>query len=302
MVREDGHAAGVRVFGGADGVGGGQAGDERAVAGRGEDAGHGGRDGVVDQALDVGDVDPAVVGQDPVRGAGDGFQPDERGHPGAGHVAVRGGYQQAFGGEQHRFQFGPRHQAGVAGPRVQPQAAVDLVEGQPDRQFADWHRAPPELGPGKREVDLLRLEPDARGESGPRLRHEAVEQRAIGQAQASFVLGQFVHGSPFDRVVPAVPARLHHRRPGVAGQLVKALPRDLDGGDGSLGQGTDVVHQMALETVAGNYREHQLPVVGAAGDHGANGREHDAWPAGPAARRYLPHGHRGGHRRHLYQQ
>jgi hypothetical protein len=165
MVREDRHAAGVRLSGGADGVGGGQAGDERAAAGRGEDAGHGGRDGVLDQALHVGDVDPAVVGQDPVRGPGDGFQPDEPWHPGAGHVAVRGGYQQAFGGQQHRFQFGPRHQAGVAAPRVQPQAAVDLVEAELDRRSAERQRTPPQLGPGECEVDLLGLEPDAGGQS-----------------------------------------------------------------------------------------------------------------------------------------
>ena len=55
----------------ADGVGGGQVGDQRAAAGRGEDAGHGGRDGVVEQALHVGYVDPAVVDQYPVRGAGE---------------------------------------------------------------------------------------------------------------------------------------------------------------------------------------------------------------------------------------
>ena len=54
-------------------------------------------------------------------------------------------------------------------------------------------------------VDLLGLEPDARGEPGPRLRDEVVEQRVVVEAQAPFVLDQFVHGVPLDRVVPAVP-------------------------------------------------------------------------------------------------
>jgi hypothetical protein len=109
-------------------VGGGQVGDQRATAGRCEDVGHRGREGVVHQALHVGYVHPAVVDQYPVRGASEGFQPDEPGHPVGGHVTVRGGHQQAFDGQQHRLQFGPRHQAGVTAPHVQPQAAIDLVE------------------------------------------------------------------------------------------------------------------------------------------------------------------------------
>jgi hypothetical protein len=45
--RKDGHAAGVRLFRRVDGVGGGQVGDQRAAAGRSEDMGYRGRDGVV---------------------------------------------------------------------------------------------------------------------------------------------------------------------------------------------------------------------------------------------------------------
>ncbi len=243
-MREDGHAAGVRLLRRVDGVGGGQVGDQRAAAGRSEDMGHCGRGGVVHEALHVGYVDPAVVDQYPVRGTGEGFQPDESGHPAAGHFTVRGSHQQAFDGRQHRLQFGPRHQADVTAPHVQPQAAIDLVEAEPDRQCGDRQRAPPQLGPGKRDLDLLGLEPDARGESGPRFRNEAVEEGVGVKAQAPFVLDQFVHGSPLGLVVPAVAARLHHRGPGVADQLVETSPGDLDGGDGGLGQGTDVVHQV----------------------------------------------------------
>jgi hypothetical protein len=40
VVFEGGQAAGVRLFRGADGVGGGQEGDQRAAAGQSEDAGY----------------------------------------------------------------------------------------------------------------------------------------------------------------------------------------------------------------------------------------------------------------------
>jgi hypothetical protein len=65
---------------------------------RSKDASHGGCDGVVQQPLHVGYFDPAGIDQDAVRGAAERFQPDDRGHPGPGHVTVRGGDQQAFGG------------------------------------------------------------------------------------------------------------------------------------------------------------------------------------------------------------
>ena len=58
---EGGHATSVGLLRRVDGVGDGQVGDQRAAVDGGEDAGYGGRDGVVDQALHVGDVDPAVV-------------------------------------------------------------------------------------------------------------------------------------------------------------------------------------------------------------------------------------------------
>jgi hypothetical protein len=57
---------------------------------------------------------------------------------------------------------------------------------------------------------------------------------------------------------------------------------------------------MALETVAGHQGEHQFRIVGTVGDRGADGRKHDAGPAGLGARRHPPHGHRGGHRRQLH--
>jgi hypothetical protein len=60
--------------------------------------GHRGREGVIHEALHVGYVDPAVIDQDPARDAGEGFQPDDLGHPAHGHVTVRGGHQQAFDG------------------------------------------------------------------------------------------------------------------------------------------------------------------------------------------------------------
>ncbi len=116
------------------------------------------------------------------------------------------------------------------------------------------------------------------------------------------MLDHLVHGVPLGRVVPGLPARLCHPRPGVADQLVEASAGDPDGGDGALNQAADVVHQVALETVAGQQGEHQLRVVGAAGDHGADGREHDAGPAGPGARRHPPHGHRGGLRRQFHRE
>jgi hypothetical protein len=107
--REGGHAAGVCLFWGGDGVGGGQAGDQRMAAGRGEDADRRRRDGLIHEALHVGYVDPAVVDQNPVRRAGDGFQPDEPGHLAVSQVTGRGGHQQAFNGKQDRLQFGSRY-------------------------------------------------------------------------------------------------------------------------------------------------------------------------------------------------
>jgi hypothetical protein len=92
VVCEHSHAAGVCLFRRADGTGGSQVSDQRAAAGQGEHTGHRGRDGLVHQALHVGQVDPAVVDQYPVRGTGQGFQPDDLGHPAAGHVTVRGGH------------------------------------------------------------------------------------------------------------------------------------------------------------------------------------------------------------------
>ena len=42
--------------------------------------------------------------------------------------------------QQHRFQLGPRQQADVTAPHIQPQAAIDLVEGELDRRWADRQR------------------------------------------------------------------------------------------------------------------------------------------------------------------
>ena len=114
-------------------VGGGQVGDQRPAAGRGEDPGDGGRDGLLDQALHVGHAHPAVVGQYPVRAPGDGLQPDDLGHLAGGDVTVRGGDQQPLDGQQGRLQLGPRQQPGITAPRVQPQAPVDLVKAEPER-------------------------------------------------------------------------------------------------------------------------------------------------------------------------
>jgi hypothetical protein len=65
-----------------------------------------------------------------------------------------GGHQQVLDGQQQRLQLGSRRQAVVAAPRLQPQAAVDLVQPELDRRFrahaAGRHRAPPQFGPGER--------------------------------------------------------------------------------------------------------------------------------------------------------
>jgi hypothetical protein len=163
---------------------------------------------------------------------------------------VRGRHEQPLDGQQRQLQLRPRQQAGVTAPRVQPQAPVNLVKAETEWHSAIQRRAPPQLGPGERDVDLLGLDPDTRGEPGPRLRDKAVEQRVEVEAQAPFMLDPFVHGVPPGPVVPGEPARLQHRGPGVADQLVEASPGDLDGGDGALGQGADVVHQVPFETVA----------------------------------------------------
>ena len=142
--------------------------------------GHGGRDGVVEQALHVGYVDPAVVDQYPVRGA----DPGGRSSPMIAGIPA--------GGARHRARRPPAGrstasstdstsargtEAGVTAPYVQPQAAVDLVEalnwiGVPSSMLVPGIGAPPQLGPGERDVDLLDLEPDASGQSGPRFGDE----------------------------------------------------------------------------------------------------------------------------------
>jgi len=86
----------------------------------------------------------------------------------------------------------------------------------------------------------------------------------------------------------------------VADQLVETSFADLDGDGAVGGQDADVVRQVALETVVAQQGEHQFRIVGAAGEHGAHGREHDGRPTGPGARRDLPYGHRGGHGRQFH--